>query len=211
MRAEGILFSIGKKKIFCILIGQLYFYVRTTQSPIRCASPLNLQLKDLRATTNIGKDFFNRKWFKLICVILFLGWLVYILYDPSEVNESQLKTLKVTVDKGWNSGRSKSPYKIYFDTKEYSNRFGIKVGGTFGRWSEITTALEDNREIEIKVNAEDNLNTETVVPIFYLCKYDSDVVFSVEDYNEGLATSNRRVLGFVLVLLLIGLWKVLKT
>jgi hypothetical protein len=36
MRAEGILLGIGKKKNFCTLIEQLYFYVRTTQSPIRC-------------------------------------------------------------------------------------------------------------------------------------------------------------------------------
>jgi hypothetical protein len=95
---------------------------------------------------------------------------------------------------------------------EYSNRFGIYVGGIFGRWTEVTETLEPNRKIKIKIhkNNKYNLNKETeVIPIYYLKNDKSDIVFKEEEFNEGEKSSDNRVMGFFIIIFLLGLWKIL--
>ena len=155
----------------------------------------------------------NTKWFKLICCFAFFGWLFYITYNPKKISDKELIEIKVTVNDKFESGGTRNPIKLYFKTKEYSNRFGIYVGGTFGRWTEVTTALEQKGIITIKIDKADkeNLDLKTeVIPIYYLKSHTLGLVFNENDFKQGEKSSDSRFLGFLVVLFIISLWNILK-
>jgi hypothetical protein len=156
--------------------------------------------------------FYNQKWFKLTCLFAFFVWLWYITHTTLEINSDELITLKVTVNKEWESGGNRNPIRLYFATKEYPNQFGIYVGGIFGRWSAVTKTLVHNRKITIKIykNNKNKLNKETeVIPIYYLYSDQSGLVFNEEDFNKGEKSSDNRFKIVLGIVFLLGLWKIL--
>jgi len=168
----------------------------------------------LKTKNSNNSAFYENKWFKLICCFVFFGWLFYLAFIPSlKVSPNELTAIKVTVNEKWESGGSRDPIKLYFKTKEYSNRFGIYVGGTFGRWTEVTNALEQNSSITIKINKKDkkNLNLATeVIPIYYLKSDNLGLMFSENDFNHGEKSSDTRFVWFLIVLFIISLWNILR-
>jgi hypothetical protein len=160
----------------------------------------------------IKLEFYEQKWFKLICFFAFFGWLFYIIHPTFEINKNELVELNVTVNKAWNTSGQRNPVKLYFTVKEYSNRFGIYVGGIYGRWTEVTETLEPNRKIKIKIHKSNkyDLNKETgVIPIYYLKNDKLDLIFNEHEFNEGEKSSDNRVIGFFIIIFLLGLWKIL--
>lgn len=157
-------------------------------------------------------ELYEQKWFKLVCLLTFFGWLFYIMHSPFEIDKNELIELNVTVNNEWKSGGTKNPIKIYFTVKEYSNRFGIYVGGTFGRWTEVTETLEKNRKIFIKVdkNNKKKLNKpKEVIPIYYLSSNEKGLVFNEDKFNEGEKNSDNRFMVFLMIIFLFSLWKIL--
>jgi hypothetical protein len=157
-------------------------------------------------------EFYEQKWFKLVCLFVFFGWLFYMIQTPFEIDKNELIELNVTVNKEWKSGGTKNPVKLYFTVNEYSNRFGIYVGGIYGRWTEVTETLEPNRKIKIKIHKKNkyNLNKETeVIPIYYLKNDKSEVIFNEDKFNEGEKSSDNRVIGFFTIIFILGLWKII--
>lgn len=155
---------------------------------------------------------FEQKWFKLFCLVTFFSWLFYSTYKPFEINKKELVKLTVTVDKEWKSGGSRNPIKVYFTVKEYSNRFGIYVGGIFGRWTEVTENLEPNKTIIIKIHKSNSykLNKATeIIPIYYLKNDKTAIVFNEDKFNEGEKKSNDRLMGALIIIFLFSLWKIL--
>jgi hypothetical protein len=167
----------------------------------------------LKNKKNIELAFYESKWFKLICLFSFFGWLFYISCDTFEIKKDELIEIRVTVNEKWESGRTRNPIKLYFKTKEYSNRFGIYRGGIFGRWTEVTNALEQNSRITIKIqkNKMKNLNIATeVIPIYYLNSDNKGLVFGENDFNKGEKSSDNRFLGLLIILFIISLWNILR-
>ena len=157
-------------------------------------------------------EFFEQKWFKLVCLFAFFGWLFYMTHTPFEINKEELMELNVTVNGKWKSGGHRNPIKIYFKTKEYSNQFGIYVGGIFGKWTEVTNSLEHNNRIVIRIHKDNkkNLNIATeVIPIYYLKSDKSGLVFNENKFNEGEKSSDNRVLWLFIILFIISLWRIL--
>ena len=174
-----------------------------------------LYLKKLKKKLSKKKksklEFYEQKWFKLICLFLFFGWLFYMTQPTFKINKDELVELNVTVDKEWKRGGKSNPIRINFNVKEYSNRFGIYVGGIFGRWTEVTEALGQNKKITIKIHESNrnNLNKATeVIPIYYLKNDTSDIVFNEDEFNEGEKSSDNRFMGFFIVIFLFALWKI---
>jgi hypothetical protein len=160
----------------------------------------------------IKLEFYEQKWFKIICLVAFFGWLFYMIHPTFEINKNELVELNVTVDKEWKTGGQRNPVKLYFTVKEYSNQFGIYVGGIYGRWTEVTETLEPNRKIKIKIHKSNkyNLNKETeVISIYYLKNEKSDIVFNEDEFNEGEKSSDNRVMVFFIIIFILGLWKIL--
>ena len=157
-------------------------------------------------------EFYEQKWFKLVCLSIFFGWLYYMIHTPFKIEKNELIELNVTVNKEWKSGGTKNPIKIYFTVKEYSNRFGIYVGGTFGRWREVTETLQTNRKIFIKVhkNNKKKLDKPTeVIPIYYLNSNEKGLVFNEDKFNEGEKSSDNRFMVFLMIIFILCLWKIL--
>jgi len=157
-------------------------------------------------------EFYNQKWFKLTCLFAFFGGLWYITHTTLEINSNELISLKVTVNNEWESGGNRNPIRLYFATKEYSNQFGIYVGGIFGRWSEVTKTLEQNKKITIKIYKKNRhkLNKESeVIPIYYLYSNQSGLIFNEADFNNGEKNSNNRFKIILGIMFLLGLWRVL--
>ena len=160
----------------------------------------------------IKLEFYEQKWFKLISFFALFGLLFIVIHPTFEINKNELVELNVTVDKEWKTGGQRNPVKLYFTVKEYSNRFGIYVGGIYGRWTEVTETLKPNRKIKIKIhkNNKYNLNKETeYIPIYYLKNDKLDIVFNENEFNEGEKSSDNRVKGFFIIIFLLGLWKIL--
>ena len=167
--------------------------------------------KKLSYKGKIKLEFYEQKWFKLICFFAFFGWLFYMIQPTFKINKNELVELNVTVDKEWESGGKRNPVKLYFNVKEYSNRFGIYVGGIYGRWTEVTETLKQNAKIKIRIHEsnKNNLNKKTeVIPIYYLKNDKSDIVFNEEEFNEGEKSSDNRVMGLFIIIFLLGLWKI---
>ncbi|MFY7939175.1 MAG: hypothetical protein ACOVOQ_17475 [Flavobacterium sp.] len=162
---------------------------------------------------NIVNSFYENKWFKLLLSFCFFGWLLYLTYNPFKIEKDELIELKVITKEKWESGGTRDPFKIYFKTKEYSNRFGIYVGGTFGRWTEVTKSLEDNNRNTIKIHksriSELNIEKE-VIPIYYLSNSKYGLIFNENDFNEGEKSSDNRYLILFIILFIISLWNILK-
>lgn len=160
----------------------------------------------------IKLEFYEQKWFKLICLLAFFGWLFYLISPTFEINKNELIELNVTVNKEWKSGGQRNPVKLYFTVKEYSNRFGIYVGGIYGRWTEVTQTLNQNAKIKIRIHEsnKNNLNKENeVIPIYYLKNDNSEIIFNEDKFNEGEKSSDNRVIGFFTIIFILGLWKIL--
>ena len=156
-------------------------------------------------------EFYEQKWFKLLCLFLFFGWLFYMTQPTFKINKEELVELNVTVDKEWKRGGKSNPIRINFNVKEYSNRFGIYVGGIFGRWTEVTEALGQNKKITIKIHESNrnSLNKATeVIPIYYLKNDTSDIVFNEDEFNEGEKSSDNRFMGFFIVIFLFAFWQI---
>ncbi|SHM86900.1 hypothetical protein SAMN05444366_4404 [Flavobacterium saccharophilum] len=165
----------------------------------------------MRYKRKIKLEFHEEKWFKLICFFVFFGWLLYIINPTFQINKNELVELDVTVYKEWKTGGQRNPVKLSFTVKEYSNRFGIYVGGTYGRWTEVTETLVPNRKIKIKIHKSNkhNLNKETeVIPIYYLKNDNSYIIFNEDQFNEGEKSSDNRVRGFFVIIFLFGLWRI---
>ncbi len=130
-----------------------------------------------------------------------------------EISQEKLIELNITIKDEWNSGGNRDPIKLYFKTNEYSNGFGIYVGGTFGRWTEVTKTLESGRRLSIKIREDDtrklNLAVETI-PIFYLKDPNFGIVFNEKDFDKGERNSFYRIAGFLIIIFIIGLFKILK-
>ncbi|MXS70040.1 hypothetical protein GSF70_02265 [Flavobacteriaceae bacterium W22] len=170
------------------------------------------KMTNLDNKKKIKLEFYEQRWFKLICFFTFFGWLFYITHTPFEIEKNELVELSVTVDKEWKSGGNRNPIKLYFNVKEYSNRFGIYVGGIYGRWTEVTQTLQQNAKIKIRIHEsnENKLNKENeVIPIYYLKNNKSDIVFNEDNFNEGEKSSSSRVLAFFIIIFILGLWKIL--
>lgn len=156
-------------------------------------------------------EFFEKKWFKLLCLFAFMGWLLYMWYPTFQINAKELKEIKVTVSEESKSGGRKDPFKLYFKTKEYSNRFGIYVGGTFGRWREVKETLQPNTVLTLKIydkNYSKLNNPKEVIPIYYL-ESDRSLVFDENQFNDGEKSSSNRWLIFIIVVFLAALWSIL--
>jgi hypothetical protein len=168
--------------------------------------------KNIKTKNKADKDFFEYKWFKLICLFSFFGWLFYMTYTPFEINKNELIELNATVIEKLKSGGQRNPIKLNFKTKEYSSRFGIYKGGVFGRWTEVKNALEPNSSITIKIhkNNKSKLNTaEEVIPIYYLQTDKLGLVFNEDEFNQGEKSSEMRFRVFFLVVFLLWLWKII--
>ena len=162
---------------------------------------------------NTTLEFHETKWFKLICLCFFFGWLFYISNDTFQINTNELIEIKVSVKNKWKSGGRRNSIKIYFETKEYTNQFGIYTGGTFGRWTEVRNALKHNSSITIKIhkNNKDSLNISTeVIPIYYLNSDQMGLVFDEKDFNEGEKSSDNRFIGLLIIVFIISLWTIIK-
>jgi predicted DNA-binding protein (MmcQ/YjbR family) len=165
-----------------------------------------------KKNTNNELAFYEQKWFKLLFLFSFFGWLFYITIPSFQINSSELTEINVTVKEQWKSEGSRNPIKIYFKTKEYSNRFGIYVGGIFGRWAEVTNSLEENSHIKIKIHKsnKDKLNIESeVIPIYYLNSAKLGLIFDEYDANQGEKSSDYRFIGFLIVIFIFSLWGIL--
>ncbi len=166
----------------------------------------------MKNTKNVKLEFYEQKWFKLICLLTFSGWLFSMIHSPFQIKSNELVELDVTVKGEWKSGGSKNPIKLSFKTKEFSNKFGIYIGGTYGRWTEVTDGLKENSVVKIKIHKSNkkklNIDSE-VIPIYYLNNYTSGLVFNENEFNQGEKDSDNRVLGIFIVLFIIALWNIL--
>jgi len=125
------------------------------------------------------------------------------------VNPEDLTEISVTVKGKWESGGSRNRIKLYFKTKEYQNRFGIYVGGVFGRWTEVENSLKEGSRIIIKIhkNKKEKLNRESeVIPIFYIDSERLGLIFNENDANQGEKSSNYRFIGFLVVAFIFSVW-----
>lgn len=166
----------------------------------------------MKGKRKIELELYQRKWFKLICLFAFFGWLFYIINSPLEIDKKELIELSVTVENQWESGGTRNPIKLYFKTKEYSNRFGINVGGVFGKWEKVTNALEENNVVLIRIHKNDTIylnKPKEVIPIYYLGSYKTGIAFDEDKFKEGGRNSSNRSLLFFFILFVIGLWRVL--
>jgi hypothetical protein len=157
------------------------------------------------------KDFFEQKWFKILCLFAFYIFLYYPFNGTFQIDEKELINLNVTVKENCKSGGRRNPIKINFITSEYSNRFGIYVGGTYGRHSEIDQSLIQNNKIKIKIH-KDNLqklkfDTE-IVPIYFLSDQ-SGIIFDETEFNQGENNHDRNINIFFGIIFILALWKIL--
>jgi hypothetical protein len=145
----------------------------------------------------------------------FCGWLFYKSYYNNKPPENiDLMELKLNVRGKWKSGSSRrSSFEIYFKSKEYSNRFGIYRGGIFGRWTKVTNSLYQNSSIIVKIykHNKEKLNLENeVIPIYYLKSDSLGLIFNENDYKDGKTDSSNRYFLFLLIIYLLGFWKIMK-
>lgn len=157
--------------------------------------------------------FYEQKWFKLVFLFSFFGWLLYNSFIPYEINKNELLELDLTVTEKFESSGRTNPIKISFSTKEFSNKFGIYVGGTFGRWTEVTNCLEKNRKIKVKIHKDNKLKlnkVSKVIPIYYLYSNKSGLIFNEEQFNQGEKNSNNRYIVFCIIIFIFCLWGILK-
>jgi hypothetical protein len=157
--------------------------------------------------------FYKQKWFKLL--LLFLGLSSFFIFSHKGLtrNLSQLEELKVITQGKYRTGGDSNPTKIYFNTKEYSNPFGIGVGGIYGRSDKVEKALEDNRQITIKIHKDDinKLNTTNeAVSIYYLYEEEKGLIFNEKNFNEGRNSSFKSFMVFLLIGFIILLWIALR-
>ena len=68
-----------------------------------------LQTKKLKTKKKIELEFYEKKWFKLVCLFAFFGWLFYLEWGTFQINKNELIEIKVTVSEKWKSGGSKNP------------------------------------------------------------------------------------------------------
>lgn len=157
--------------------------------------------------------FYEQKWFKLVFLFSFFGWLFYNSFIPYEINKNELLELDLTVKEKFESSGRTNPIKISFSTKEFSNKFGIYAGGTFGRWTEVTNSLEKNRKIKVKIHKKDKPKLKKgnkVIPIYYLFGDESGLIFNEEQFNQGEKNSNSRYIVFCIIIFIFCLWGILK-
>ncbi|MEP7092901.1 MAG: hypothetical protein ABI793_02505 [Flavobacterium sp.] len=167
----------------------------------------------MKIKKNIKLAFYETKWFKLICLFSFFGWLFYMMNDTFQINTNELIEIKATVNNKWKSGGTKNPIKLYFETKEFSNQFGIYTGGIFGRWTEVTNTLEQNSRITIKIHKKNkkNLNIPTeVIPIYYLNSDKMGLIFDENEFNEGEKSSDNRFIVILIFIFIICFWNIIK-
>lgn len=160
----------------------------------------------------INLKFYEQKWFTIICFFALFGWLFYKAYPSFKINKNELIELDVTVYKEWKRGERHNPFKLYFNVKEYSNRFGIYVGGIYGRWTEVTQTLHPNAKVTIRIHESNikKLNNKTdAIPIYYLKNENSDIIFNEDGFNNGEKSSDNRLLALLIVLFILGIWKIL--
>ena len=68
-----------------------------------------LKTKKLKTKKKIELEFYEKKWFKLVCLFAFFGWLFYLGWGTFQINKNKLIEIKVTVSEKWKSGGSKNP------------------------------------------------------------------------------------------------------
>lgn len=165
--------------------------------------------KTAKKKYKVNNFFYNNKLFNLFLLLCFGAFIFYWGYDPHEVDQNELISLNLTTKEKYKSG-GRNFIKIYFSTKEYSNRFGISIGGVFGRWTPVTESLEANEYITIKIhkNSINDLNVENeVIPIYYLKSEKLGLIFDEKDFNNGKKGSDNMVLWLFIIVFVIYAWK----
>ena len=165
----------------------------------------------MKTKKNSKLEFYDQKWFKLICLLVFFGWLFSMIDTTFQIKSEELIELNVTVKGECKFGSPRNPIKLSFKTKEFSNSFGIYTGGTYGRWTEVTDCLKENSMLKIKIhkNNKKKLNKDSkTIPIYYLSSNDSGLIFNENEFNQGEKDSDNRVLIFFIVVFIIAFWKI---
>ena len=156
------------------------------------------------------KEFFEQKWFKILCVIGFYIFLYYQFNGTFQIDEKKLISLHATVKENCKSGGQRNSFKIYFQTKEYSNRFGIYAGGAYGRYTEINRSLIKNNQITIKIHR-NNLKKLKVenekIPIYFLCDH-SGIIFNETEFNQGEYDRDSNITIFFIFIFIVVLLKI---
>ena len=156
----------------------------------------------------IGKKIYEHKYFELIGVFALFAFIFISHNETFDIDKSELIDLNVTATKIFDSCGQKGLFKIKFKTIDYANSFGIGIGGTSGRCSEIIESIGSNNKIRIKILKE-NLNKlkdeNEIVPIYFLSnKY--RVIFDEYEFNEEQESHNKttNIACFIIFILLVG-------
>lgn len=157
------------------------------------------------------KDFFEQKWFKILCVIGFYIFLYYPFNGTFQIDKKELISLNATVKENCKSGGRRNSIKINFETNEYSNRFGIYAGGAYGRYTEINQSLIKNNKITIKIHKDNlkKLKVETeIIPVYFLSD-NSGIIFNETEFNQGEHSRDRNINVFFTIIFILVIWKIL--
>ena len=150
--------------------------------------------------------FYIKKSFKILLLFLALGSFFLFFHKRHTRDLNQLEELKVVTKGKYRTGGDSDPTNIYFNTKEYSNPFGIGVGGIYGRSDKVEKALEDNLQITIKIHKDDINklnNTNEAVSIYYLYEEKKGLIFNENNFNEGRNSSFNSFMVFLLIAFII--------
>lgn len=164
-------------------------------------------LRERQKNRQEKKAFFEQKWFRLTFILCLFGWLFYESFDSFQIDKHDLVPITVTVKGETSSGGRHNPVKLYFNTKEYTNEFGMYIGGPIDRWTEVKEALTENQQVEVKIFASDTnyFNSHEVIKVYYL-KGKNGIVFDEDDFNEGEKRYDSRWFIVLLVLLVVLLY-----
>ena len=157
------------------------------------------------------KDFFEQKWFKILCLIGFYIFLYYPFNGTFQIDEKELISLNATVKENCKSGGQRNVFKINFETKENTNKFGIYAGGAYGKYAEINRTLIKNNKIIIKIHRDNliKLKVETEkIPIYFLSD-NTGIIFNETEFNQGEYEHDRNINIFFLIIFILVIWKIL--
>ncbi len=147
------------------------------------------------------------------CCSWLLDYYFFFLYISNNRDMGQLEELKVIIKGKYRTSRDSDPIKIYFNTKEYSNPFGIEIGGVYGRWKEVEKSLADSSKINIKIRKIDMSklsNTNEAISIYYLNGEKEGLIFNEKNFDEGKNSYFKNVTVFLSIAFVFLLWVILR-